>query len=709
MNKVVKICDFLIEFSFYFLFIIVPVILTPWNYELFEYNKMMVVYGITIIIAASWLIKMAALRNFIIKRTPFDIPILLFLISQFLSTLFSMDLHTSIWGYYSRFHGGLLSTIAYTVLYFALVNNLRDIKIIKNIIIIILGTGFLVSFYGILEHFGIDKNLWVQDVQNRVFSTLGQPNWLAAYLAVLLPISIIPILPINTNTTNKYQLIVYMAISAVFYATLLFTKSRSGIIGFWIADAILLTSVIANEVKQSRPKILNPLRLPRSLCSLAMTFVFLVMSFFIGGAGLGSRFAPAPSTSSGESILSVGITESGDIRKIVWQGAFEIFKHNPVFGTGVETFAYSYYKFRPAAHNMTSEWDFLYNKAHNEYLNFLATTGIVGFASYMAFILSFIVWNYKQLCHREPSQTWRGDLKKIPACRQAGLLYDRNDIIQIALFASWVSILVTNFFGFSVVIIGLFFFLIPAMSFKLATEKQPLPKNQPISNPIKVIIVIIVIIVIMLEYNLWNLWQADTFFAKGYRQNRAMQFSSSYDNLSEAIKLNPNEPFYADELAYSSSILALILTSQKNATDSAQKLYYQAAALSNKVISENPQNINFYKSRVRTYYALSQVNPKYKTEILNTLYKAEMLAPTDPKISYNLAVVLGQSGQQAEAEKYFKKTIALKPDYRDAYYGLGLLYKDMDKTEEAKAELNFILKNLNPKDEEVKMKLEEWN
>ena len=38
-----------------------------------------------------------------------------------------------------------------------------------------------------------------------------------------------------------------------------------------------------------------------------------------------------------------GVTESGDIRKIVWQGAIELWKQYPILGTGVENFAYSYY------------------------------------------------------------------------------------------------------------------------------------------------------------------------------------------------------------------------------------------------------------------------------------------------------------------------------------------------------------------------------
>ena len=207
--------------AFYVLFIITPLILTPWNYELFEFNKMLAVYAATIVIAGAWLIEMVRQKKRLFTRTPLDIPWLLFLTSQILSTIFSIDPHTSIWGYYSRFHGGLLSTVSYLVLYYAYVQFMRDKT--KPVIGVILSTGLIVSLYGIAERFGIDKHIWIQDVQNRVFSTLGQPNWLAAYLVMLIPLAL----------GQKSKLGYFY--SLIFIITLFFTKSRSGFLGLGAA------------------------------------------------------------------------------------------------------------------------------------------------------------------------------------------------------------------------------------------------------------------------------------------------------------------------------------------------------------------------------------------------------------------------------------------------------------------------------------------
>ena len=106
MFDLVKLTNKTIEIGFYLLFFLVPLMMTPFNYELFEFNKMMLVYLLTAMIVAAWLAKMALQKRIIFQRSFWDIPLLIFLISQFLSFLFSLNRHTSLWGYYSRSHGG---------------------------------------------------------------------------------------------------------------------------------------------------------------------------------------------------------------------------------------------------------------------------------------------------------------------------------------------------------------------------------------------------------------------------------------------------------------------------------------------------------------------------------------------------------------------------------------------------------------------------
>jgi len=181
------------RYVYYTLFFLIPFLLTPVNYELFEFNKMLFVYVAASVIGTLWAFRMTIEKRFIFRSTVLDIPIALFLIAHLISTVYSIDPYLSVWGYYGRFNGGLVSLFSYLILYYGLVSNSSfgsdHSSFIKNCLFASLFSGFLVSLYAIAQHFGIDANLWVQDVQNRVFSTLGQPNWLAAYVAILLPIA----------------------------------------------------------------------------------------------------------------------------------------------------------------------------------------------------------------------------------------------------------------------------------------------------------------------------------------------------------------------------------------------------------------------------------------------------------------------------------------------------------------------------------------
>lgn len=721
--KIALVCNRVIEYSFYLLFFLVPLILTPLNYELFEYNKMMLTYALTIIILCAWLVKMITSRQFIFKRTPLDIPLIIFFLSQVLSFMFSLDRHTSFWGYYSRFHGGLASTLSYIFLYYGFVSNM-DKKKVLGCLFWSLVSAFLVASYGIGQHFGIDAHVWVQDVKNRVFSTLGQPNWLAAYLAILIPIAVAFTINPKSKAPNpnfaclparqKFRIFIYYLLSryarvailycvfTIYYLCLLYTKSRSGFAGFWIANILFWGSLlILDKINRSAFFVFRNFLIINSL--------FLILTF-ISGAPFAqiNRFTaqelfrpkareatqPAKPTSPA---LEIGGTESGEIRKIVWKGAWEIAKHYPLFGSGLETFAYSYYQFRPKEHNLTSEWDYLYNKAHNEYLNYAATTGIIGLGSYLLLIGTFIFWSLKKFTIKK-NQNY-------------------TLIIHCALLAGFASILVTNFFGFSVVPIAIYFYLIPAMSFIIKGTIEPETKKQEKEKEITkkqgIFILIIVFTSLFLVGRLAAMWWADVAFSSGNSFDKAGQYNSGYQYLKKAVELNPYEPLYHDELSYNAAILAVGATQQKESTLSA-RLLDESLFHSQKAIKVSPKNVNFWKTRTRVFYVLSTLEEKYNQKALEALKEGQKLAPTDAKIAYNLGLLYGRLGNNQMAIKTLEETIRLKPNYQDlkfakeVRYALALFYKENGRSPEAVALLEEILSKIDPSDAQSQEKLEEW-
>jgi len=364
---------------------------------------MILTYGLTIIIAMVWAWRMISEKRLIWKRTPFLWFLVAWLVSQVLSTIFSIDPHTSIFGYYSRFHGGLLSSVAYATLFMAAVSNFdrSDVKpLLKSLLFGSLG----VVLYAVPEHFGVSPSCvlingqfttecWATNTNPhaRIFGTFGQPNWLAAYLIMTIPLALAWLTETWKKITQKIQtswLPLGMAGITLLLSVLavLYTGSRSGWLGLGLALAILfigwLFILIRQHFNQTEllPHALRPLARHWTAVPLWL-LVGIGLIFGIVGTPYTPSFkqllarstttpvslppTPAATPPATGTVLENGGTDSGKIRAIVWRGALKVWERYPLLGSGVETFAYSYYRDRPVEHNLVSEWDFLYNKAHN--------------------------------------------------------------------------------------------------------------------------------------------------------------------------------------------------------------------------------------------------------------------------------------------------------------------------------------------------------
>lgn len=599
----------LIKYTILSLFFFIPLTFSFKNFELFEFPKMILIYSFTSILLIQHILNHLFNNTPLLSKNRLTFIFLIFLFSQILSTIFSIDRHMSFFGYYSRFNGGLLSIICYFIL-FQILSVYIDKDFTQKIINISIISSILVCLYAVTQHYGIDKNLWVQDVQNRVFSTFGQPNWLAAYLSIIICFVLYQI-DQTTSILNLKSYIIFL----ICFVSLLFTKSKSGLIAVSFPLAYFFFKTIN-----------------RKLFSHSLILFLLILTpILIFENPIKQIFLPQQDTFLIDELKiedskteQFNITASQDIRKIVWQGALNLWKKFPILGSGLETFAISYYWVRPVSHNLTSEWDFLYNKAHNEYLNYAATTGSIGIISYLLLIIFSLL-----------------SLKNQPY-----------------LLLAYLTILVTNFAGFSVVVTSLYFFLIPvfAQSEYIKTPQTKSPK------PIKLLLVILLIIPLYFLYFSVNYYLADRHYflsnqyLKKYPQNSLVEISKS-------VKLLPNQPEYQIQYA---QVVSNIASSSNDNT-------YSQKAINALVKAEeiSPFHPNYLKKSAQILFNLGQT----KTAI-DLIKKTSLLAPTDAKTFYILATFYQSTDQIDLAKTAYQKAIDLKSNYDHAHMGLAQIYLD---------------------------------
>ncbi|KKT30817.1 MAG: hypothetical protein UX04_C0009G0006 [Microgenomates group bacterium GW2011_GWF2_45_18] len=660
------------QWIYHILILLVPLLFSARTEELFEFNKVVAVYAFALLVATCGLIELgiATYRNESIswKRSPLDLPLVVFFFSQLLSTILSMHPRTSWLGYYSRFNGGLWSTISYLILYFGFIQHVNW-KEVRSYVWTIVYSGVLVSLYAIPEHFGVSPSCfillresaesnpsinlfttdcWVQDVRSRIFGTLGQPNWLAGMLAPII------VLATGLIATKKKRVLKYVALFSTFLMllALLYTRSRSGLLAVAGGLVVLFAFDFFIHVRAKQG-------LKRVLTFLLPIFAFFFIVVFQFGEDLRTAFRTvfqslrvtqtfvqqndqsSSETLQGQLPQVEGGSDSSIIRTIVWKGAIDVWKRYPLTGSGVETFAYSYYLDRPIEHNLVSEWDFLYNKAHNEWLNYLATTGIIGLTSYL--VVVFVGIGYAIISTRK--------------------LKLEEQIFAFSVAGALLAIQISNVIGFSTVAVSLLFFLLPTL---VQFESHPF-KSIEVKFPVPTIISLLVASIVPILFfffssSIFSYWSADADFSELKKLMNAGYHSQALQEYDRLIKKQPRESAYREEFAQYTSLLAIGAHNQQEATLSAQ-LQVLAKQESDTAYALNPVHLNNIKSRVRTLLNLAELNPSMYDEALQLIEVARKLSPTDPKLPYFSAQVYLLKKEFERAKREALVALELKQDY----------------------------------------------
>lgn len=245
---------------------------------------------------------------------------------------------------------------------------------------------FLVAGFGILQHLTFNGKLyWFREMRygGIPFGPYVNRNHFAGFAELAIPISLVPLVLGKVRRERRFVIAVFALIPL---GAMLFSASRGGIVSLAV-EILLLLSVIFLQRAGSKHLLSGALVIVAALSLVSWLGVKQVLS----------RFG---------SLQSMEVKEAK--RASMRHGAWRIFLDHPVLGTGLGTTQLVYPPYESLYDGK------IVNHIHNDYLEALAETGLLGALCCAAFIGVLLFAGLRSL--QEPK------LSSPSAFRLAGLI-----------------------------------------------------------------------------------------------------------------------------------------------------------------------------------------------------------------------------------------------------------------------------------------------
>jgi O-antigen ligase len=387
----------------------------------------------------------------------------------------------------------LLQLLSFLAVFFVALNYIDDEKKGKRVIFAIILSGFLYALFGLIRRFTVPFG---------GFSTFTNRNHFAAYMEMIIPLGVAFVL-IEKEKTKKAILIF---LTSVMGLALLLSLSRGGIICFSLS--LLLALVL--------------LKLKHSLKKGLIVFVFLgfLLSLFLAAIGVGSI------TKRLETLQNPLKAMTGRVE--VLKDAPRIASDFPVFGTGLGTFIDIFPKYQTFESKT-------YRFAHNEPLQLIVESGILGFLLFFTFLLFYC---------KDILKLWLKRRNPFAVYNTLGCLIGLISVTLHSLFE----------FMFHVPAVSLLFFLLLALMFRtvyMKEQQQVLPVPQfgfMLSKSLRpVLFGTFLLVFLLVELFIINRYQAESVYIKAVKirmpsligEEASIERNRALRLVDRAVSLNP--------------------------------------------------------------------------------------------------------------------------------------------------------------------------
>lgn len=302
------------------------------------------------------------------------IPVYILMLVLVLSVVFSQDPSLSFWGSYIRqlgFLSYLLFFIWSQLLFFYLLIKRLSLgeevfwSKIKRIVWVALITAILVALYGILQILNIDYTGWSSPpyITKRALSTLGQPNFLASFL--LLPLPLVFYLFKKTKSFWPKYFLAFAGL--IITVCIFFTGSRGAFLAIAFVVGVFILKLLFSK-KLSIKRRLSYIFLSLLALSLSIATLYLVMP---------ERMKTITAFHSGSQAVRVNLYQNGA----------NAILQKPILGYGLENIGRVYIGYYDRDWGLFESIGVNADRAHNFILDTLLSTGFIG-------LIAFLLWYY---------------------------------------------------------------------------------------------------------------------------------------------------------------------------------------------------------------------------------------------------------------------------------------------------------------------------
>ncbi len=232
------------------------------------------------------------------------------------------------------------------------------------------GVAALVAGYALCQHLQLDPLAWtpLRLVVARGIATLGNPDYLGCYLAVVFPIAL---MAVARSERGEW----WAAATGIMLAALILTSTRAA----WLATVVVLLLLAASW----RTAELAAVPMKRWLV------LALVASVLTGGVAARQQAVPGEPTAM--SRLQQGVSGFNDYsastRLALWREAVRVLVANPVIGTGPQTFSFAAMPYRADEPPAQKARMGLPGDPHNLWLEVAAASGVPAALALLALVL----------------------------------------------------------------------------------------------------------------------------------------------------------------------------------------------------------------------------------------------------------------------------------------------------------------------------------